>query len=208
MHTAPGPVEVHCVEASKNHFARLVVTKAKFFSNAAATTQWHLHNLAMSEAASGMLPFSDDGCGELCSIGGRAHQRAGLQLTVSSNVDTLVSSIGGRIALLKVDTEGHEPSVLRGARSSLRARLFDVVAFEHSGSDKDDWSHVKLMDVVDELSGYGYVCFYDGAQRAIQLTGCPSERWNHKHWSNVVCVDARQTHLVKGLFNGSIGGKG
>lgn len=58
------------------------------------------------------------------------------------------------IDLLKVDVEGHEPAVLRGAEGLLRAGAIDWIQFEFGGTAIDAGFH--LRDLLD-LLGSGYV---------------------------------------------------
>jgi hypothetical protein len=54
-----------------------------------------------------------------------------------------------RIDLLKLDTEGHELSVLEGARRLLESRAIDTIQFEFGGANID--SRTFLRDIVDVL---------------------------------------------------------
>jgi FkbM family methyltransferase len=54
-----------------------------------------------------------------------------------------------RIDLLKLDTEGHELSVLEGARGLLESRAIDTIQFEFGGANID--SRTFLRDIVDVL---------------------------------------------------------
>jgi FkbM family methyltransferase len=54
-----------------------------------------------------------------------------------------------RVDLLKLDTEGHELSVLAGAQRLLHSRAVDTIQFEFGGANID--SRVFLRDVVDAL---------------------------------------------------------
>lgn len=60
-----------------------------------------------------------------------------------------------QIELLKIDTEGHELSVLLGFDSMLSRGAIDFIQFEYGGTWID--SHILLMDVFDLLLGKGYV---------------------------------------------------
>lgn len=64
----------------------------------------------------------------------------------------------GDVGFLKIDVEGHEEAVLRGARETL-ARCSPVVMLEILGLASGD-GHSPIFDLMDEM---GYcACFYDG----------------------------------------------
>lgn len=62
-----------------------------------------------------------------------------------------------KIGFLKVDVEGGEFRVLRGAKSLLGRKAIRVIQFEYGMCYKD--SGFTLMEVVDFLEGYGYDVF-------------------------------------------------
>lgn len=64
----------------------------------------------------------------------------------------------GDVGFLKIDVEGHEEAVLRGAREML-ARCSPVVMLEILGMTKED-AHSPIFGLMEEM-GY-YCCFYDG----------------------------------------------
>ena len=63
---------------------------------------------------------------------------------VSSNID--------RIAFLKIDTEGHDLSVLRGASSALRERRIDMIQFEFIGANIA--TGATMQKFFEALAGY------------------------------------------------------
>jgi FkbM family methyltransferase len=74
-------------------------------------------------------------------------------LTVT--IDTYLSDHAiERVDLLKVDTEGHDYAVLRGAAATFAAGAIGVVQFEYNHR----WIHARryLKDVFDLLGPYGY----------------------------------------------------
>lgn len=189
------PVTVHCVEASDNHYARLVATKNALMRDGNGSHAWHLHRIAMTDAPRTAVRFKDDGCGELCAIG----LPGATSVVLAMNVDALVESLNvRRAALLKVDTEGNDPAVLAGARQSLKDGVFDMVTFEHH--EVGLWSSTQLLDVVTSLAKHEYACFYDGKDQLFRLTGCYNARWNEKRWTNVVCVHARMKRTTAAML--------
>ena len=92
----------------------------------------------------------------------------------------------GRFALVKIDTEGHDLTVLRGARALLAAHRIDVVQFEYNHR----WVFARsfLRDAFEYLAGLGYqtgklttrgVEFYPGWDADLETfvegnyVGCP-----------------------------------
>lgn len=59
------------------------------------------------------------------------------------------------IDFLKVDVEGHELAVMRGATDMLKKQAINYIQFEYGGCWID--SRTLFMDVYDFLTGYGYV---------------------------------------------------
>jgi hypothetical protein len=81
------------------------------------------------------------------------HERS--EKVPTTTVDAYVTRHGiGRIDLLKVDTEGHDMSVLHGARECLGAGLISVAQFEYNHR----WVHARhfLKDAFDLLEPLGY----------------------------------------------------
>jgi FkbM family methyltransferase len=70
-----------------------------------------------------------------------------------ARLDTLARERGiARIGLLKIDTEGHELAVLRGARELLAAGAIDVIQFEFN--EMNVVSRVFMKDFFDLLPDY------------------------------------------------------
>ncbi|MCK5600552.1 FkbM family methyltransferase, partial [Candidatus Pacearchaeota archaeon] len=56
------------------------------------------------------------------------------------------------VDFLKVDAEGHDLSVLKGAESYLQANKIDIIQFEFARMDC--LNHILIKDFFDLLSGY------------------------------------------------------
>jgi hypothetical protein len=61
------------------------------------------------------------------------------------------------IDFVKVDTEGYEMAVLRGMRSSLKARSISMVQFEYGGTWLD--AHETLANANEFLREHGYILY-------------------------------------------------
>jgi FkbM family methyltransferase len=81
-----------------------------------------------------------------------------------------------RIDLLKVDTEGFDCAVIRGAENLLRERAIDFVYFEffYVGDDSDRNSGGRLSEIHDYLIPFGYrpVTFYTDFIHWESTAGC------------------------------------
>jgi FkbM family methyltransferase len=78
-----------------------------------------------------------------------------------------------RVDLLKVDTEGHDLEVLKGAAQLLREQRIRFVATE-AGIDPANTVHVPYTDLLNLLAGHGYAPFgfydqyvHDAARRPV-----------------------------------------
>src|SRR5690606_8055589 len=80
-----------------------------------------------------------------------------------------------QILLLKIDTEGSEPAVLRGARTLLEEGRIHAIQFEYGST----WAGLEqsLHDIVRWLLGMGYT--------SVTATGRPSRPKEDLKWQNV-----------------------
>lgn len=90
------------------------------------------------------------------------HPEAGVELDrFSVEATTLDELLGTRsVRFLKIDVEGHEPAVLRGAARVLRSGQVDYVLVELASvvMDRSGASGASLIDVLEDF-GYGFVRF-------------------------------------------------
>lgn len=76
-----------------------------------------------------------------------------------STIDTFCDTHAvDRIQFLKIDTEGHDLDVLRGAAERLRSQRIDLVQVE-AGMNRDNHTHVPFEDFKRHLEEYGYSLF-------------------------------------------------
>lgn len=72
---------------------------------------------------------------------------------VCTTLDDFIAKHGiSRVALLKIDTEGLDLSVLRGARRAIEARVFQCIQFEFISANIA--TGVRMRDFFDLLQGY------------------------------------------------------
>jgi FkbM family methyltransferase len=137
--------DVYCFEPSPKAFADL----AERF---AARSRVHVHNVGLSDRnATGVLHA--DALGSTCSsLYDRAVFRASEEEQVHlRRLDEVCGELGiTSIDLLKVDAEGHDIAVLRGAGAMLGDGRVHAIQFEHGGAAPD--ARVFLRDFFDLLS--------------------------------------------------------
>lgn len=74
---------------------------------------------------------------------------------VLTSIDEFVAEHGiARIALLKIDTEGHELSVLKGARDTIAKGMAEIIQIEFN--EMNIISRTFFKDIVDILPGYEF----------------------------------------------------
>lgn len=94
------------------------------------------------------------------------------------------------VDLIKVDTEGYDPTVLKGARETLKKHKVTLVIFEYNKLwRKED----TLGSVVKELfDAHDYACYLEGKNLLLKLTqNCWSHELEIRQWSNVWCASLR-----------------
>lgn len=117
----------------------------------------NIHNIGLSsKAGQANLNFNEDVTG-LASLYERGVLKDINTASVPINLDTLDGfcerNAIKKINFLKLDVEGHELEVLKGARSMLKNRAIDFIQFEFGGTDVD--ARVFLKDFF-ELLGPSY----------------------------------------------------
>ncbi len=127
----------------------------------------HLHNLAIAEEDGTKTFYHWDGSaqtGELSSLYRRPVVEKNLNASVkpitvqSCTLDTFCEEQGIReIDFLKIDTEGAELDVLRGAASLFRARRIRILQFEYGGTYLD--SRITLKQIWELLRESSYSVF-------------------------------------------------
>jgi FkbM family methyltransferase len=144
--------QIHSFEPLPENFAAL--------QRATASTAAHTINAAVSDG-SGVLTI---GRGEVTYQSGVS--AAGERIEVQSlTVDEYADTHGiERLGLLKIDTEGHEEAVLRGAHRRLQAGAVEFVVCECEFAPRPDEPHAQFpaLHALLEPLGYRVVSFYTG----------------------------------------------
>ncbi|MGF1924652.1 MAG: FkbM family methyltransferase [Bacteroidia bacterium] len=83
-----------------------------------------------------------------------------------------------RIGYLKIDVEGFELNVLKGAKLCLKKKQVDIIQLEINNSIHN--SHHSIQDLVTFLESYGYpLASYHPKQKLISLTNYTPSRENY-----------------------------
>lgn len=91
------------------------------------------------------------------------------------------------IDILQIDTEGNDALVLQGSRQWLMQNLVRVVMFEYHSLQP--WPNYRLFDIVTEMDGYGYDCYFLGKQYFWRLSrNCWHAVYEFHEWANAICV--------------------
>jgi FkbM family methyltransferase len=125
----------------------------------AGTANVEVVNAAVADQ-SGELPFfEEEGSGETSSLAPGIRLAPGIERTVP--VTTLDEELGRRevahVDFCKIDAEGFDLRVMKGARSYLEAQRIDLVQFEYNAA----WANAgsTLADALTMLAGHGYEVF-------------------------------------------------
>jgi FkbM family methyltransferase len=96
----------------------------------------------------------------------------------------------GFVDVIKVDTEGFDPLVLRGGRVTLQAHKTVLLLFEYHFV----WPNTtSLKQTTRELQDWGYVCYLEGQRTLLKLThDCWADELEVRSWSNVWCLSTRR----------------
>jgi FkbM family methyltransferase len=126
----------HCFEPSRRHFD-LLREKSASLSNI------ELHCCALGSEEGEATLYRPSAVSGLASLTKRRLDHFSIDMEIQEKVqvttlDRVVEDRGiGHIDLLKIDVEGHELDVLRGAKEMLEAGRIDTIQFEFGGCNLD-----------------------------------------------------------------------
>ena len=175
---------VHSFEPHPVSFAKL--------ERAATETGLFAHRLALGDVAGGVeiFDYADEAGSQHASLYRdvieKIHQRSAAQTKVPCDtLDAVAERLGlTRIGLLKIDTEGHELAVLRGAKDLLARGAIDVIQFEFN--EMNVISRAFFKDFFDILWQYQlYRLLMDGVIRLPVYDPVFMEIFAYQ---NIVCV--------------------
>lgn len=151
LSTSGRAATIHCFEPSESSYRRAAGTLAGRAS---------VHKLALSDnTGTASLSITHEGAGTNSLSPFDKHAGFETLPTETVRVDTFDSFRAlhqlGRVTLLKIDAEGHDMMVVRGATESLDAQEIDLVQFEYN------WRWVAaryfLLDAFDVFLSRGYL---------------------------------------------------
>jgi hypothetical protein len=91
------------------------------------------------------------------------------------------------VDILIIDTEGHDPLVIKGAQKLIESGRGRCIIFEYH--ILQPWGSTKLEDVVHYFDSFNYNCYFEGNSRLWPLSGAFWSSFYEFHtWSNVMCV--------------------
>lgn len=145
-------VELHVFEANKDTFRGILIPALKGFKKV------HLVCKGVSDKEGTATLFTSKKSGATDSL----HYRGNMLYEQDGSMDVEITTIDAYsqengieyIDLLKIDTEGNDLSVLRGAEKMLRGGRIGTIVFEFS--ILYTYSHVYFPDFTDYLSQFGY----------------------------------------------------
>lgn len=198
---APVNLKVYCYDASRVHYNNLIIAKQYFMGNAsrvsystASVAQWEIvHAAASDHVGTARFPACDT---EACSLDHSTTPKitevVNVRMTTVDN-EMLIHGLN-YIDFLKIDAEGYDPAVLRGAERALSHRRIGMLQFEYNKMGL--WKSTNLSDTIVFMARLGYSCYFEGRPTLARLTGCWSTRYEFKSWSNIV-----STHTHHFMFS-------
>lgn len=159
-------------------------------------------NLAGDEKPGKIMFSSCNTASEVCAID---PDGKGISVDAISVESFMKDHAIDRIFWLAIDTEGHDPAVLRGAENILAAGRVEVLQFEYNG-ERGLWKkpEVLLAPIVAHLDEIGYTCFLESSHNLYLLSRCWSGVFEWKAWSNVICVNQKSRAILGGLLRQSM----
>ena len=147
--------EAHLIEPNPESFAAL----QKAAQSAKSVKQVRCYNLALGSQR-GTLLLHAAGTMTKVVVGGQDDPEVGGRFEIkSSTLDTLAADLtAGHISILKIDVEGFEEEVLKGAQTLLGAHSVDVVYIE-AGIDPNGTQQCYYRNIEDTLAKHRYRLF-------------------------------------------------
>ena len=187
-------IEIYAFEPQPSTFE--ILSKVQHWMNVPSV---FLHNVALSNRTGTASIMRCPAGGESCGLATEGDV-TGNQNFINVHVDTLDNfmeqkNISQTIDVLKIDAEGFDPLVLKGAERILGDHRVRLLLFEYNGIGM--WPSTNLYQVIAELGERNYMCYKIGRTGILPLTGCWSPKFEIKFWSNVLCLSIREQRLIR-----------
>jgi len=114
-----------------------------------------IHSAALSDASGqGSMNVAEETGGRSSLVVDDIEGTGRIAVSTTTLAEAFAQLAVGRAQLVKIDAEGHDPAILRGARDLLAAERIDVVQFEYNHT----WVFARafLKDVFDLVEGLPY----------------------------------------------------
>ncbi|HYM59857.1 MAG TPA: FkbM family methyltransferase [Thermoanaerobaculia bacterium] len=192
---------IHCFEPSADAFKRL--------SSRGFPQHVILNNCGLSSTeGTGLLHVFDEASGNnslyrrtgLEAGWGLAPQRQEERVQLRT-LDRYCETAGiAHVDFMKVDVEGHEMEVFKGASSLLRQGRIGMIQFEYGGCNID--SRTLLKDFFEFFQGLDYDLYkvFPSALRPVPRYDQRLENFQHQNW-------VAKSRMLKGLGRASAGGR-
>lgn len=158
---------IHVFEPAHSTFVEL---KKNFCNNNHIT----LNNIGLSDICEELAIYYDTEGSSLASIYKRNISTYGIHIELSEKIKVqrldsyLFENKIPHIHFMKIDVEGHELRVLRGAGDFLRPDFIRVIQFEYGGCNLD--SHTTFCDIYNFLTTAGYSIFQMHPKKITKIT--------------------------------------
>lgn len=144
--------QIHAFEPVPENFARLEAATGEL-------TRVTRHMLGMSSTPGECAMASDDAHTNYALTNDDSKATSVVASVAVTTLDAFTTQHSiAHVSLLKIDTEGHDLEVLKGAEGLLRRSAVDVIEVE-AGMHAANTRHVPFAEFVAYLSGYGYALF-------------------------------------------------
>ncbi|KXS18786.1 hypothetical protein M427DRAFT_176058 [Gonapodya prolifera JEL478] len=139
----------------------------------------------------GKAKVGEEGTGKMVDVDVFGPVREFGGVLKSSRVGNTLNVSEVRIFLLKIDAEGYDADVLRGAERLLRTpRLVKFLIFEYNAKWFTAGRTETLRAIVQMLDEWDYRCFWVTPLALVPLWGRWWSTWYEvRAWSNVICVE-------------------
>ena len=153
---------IHCVEPSYETYLNLS-------QNLREHEKVICHNVAIGDCNGELELFHGENDSSMCTLNKPADNRAIANIVAMKSFDSFCEENGiGHVSYLKIDTEGYDLNVLKGAERLLSEQKVDFVEVEAGMNPRNSY-HVPLQDMKVFLEARGYLMFgmYDQVQEWI-----------------------------------------